>query len=241
MKPLIAIPEPCSYDKEYSARSFTAYLKAIEACGGQPATISLDSTPEDIARTVRGCSGVLLPGSKADVDPQKYGAQKHEATSPADPARDAADEILLQDAYSQRKPILGICYGLQALNVWRTGTLVQHLETPVQHSGNKADVAHRAQISPQSALAAILGAGPSTLGVNSSHHQAAEKVGDGLQVAALCPEDGVVEAIEGTDAQHYVLAVQWHPEKNFERDSASRKLFDSLVEAAKQWELAKSS
>ena len=241
MKPLIAIPEPCSYDKEYSARAFMAYLKAIEVCGGQPARISLDSAPEEIARIVSSCSAVLLPGSKADIDPQKYGAQKHTATAPADPARDAADEILLQDAYSQRKPILGICYGLQALNVWRTGTLVQHLETPVQHSGNKADVAHRAQISPQSALATILGDGPFTLGVNSSHHQAAGKLGDGLQVAALCPEDGVVEAIEGIDAQHYVLAVQWHPEKNFDRDSASRKLFNSLIEAAKQWELAKSS
>jgi putative glutamine amidotransferase len=238
-KPRIAIPEPCSYDKEYSERSFSAYLKAIEAAGGQPAPISLDSAPEEIARSVSGCAAILLPGSKADIDPQKYGAQKHPATAPADPPRDAADELLLQDAYSQRKPILGICYGLQALNVWRTGTLVQHLETRVQHSGNRAEVAHRARILPRSALATILGEAPSNIGVNSSHHQAAGKLGDGLQIAAQCPDDGVIEAIEGTDAQHYVLAVQWHPEKNFDRDPASRKLFESLIQAATQWELAK--
>jgi putative glutamine amidotransferase len=239
MKPLIAIPEPCSYDKEYSARAFQAYLKAIEACGGQPAPISLDSTPQDIARTVSGCSAVLLPGSKADVDPQKYNADKHPATAQADPQRDAADELLLQDAYSQRKPILGICYGLQALNVWRTGTLAQHLETSVQHSGNRAGVAHRAGIVPGSGLSRLLGAAASEIDVNSSHHQAAEKVGDGLRVAARCPEDGVIEAIEGTDAEHYVLAVQWHPEKDFEREPVSLRLFESLIDAAKQWELAK--
>src|SRR5690242_19249239 len=121
MKPRIAIPEPCSYDKAYSDRSFPAYLRAIEACGGQPAPILLDAPPEEIARTVSRCAAILLPGSKADVDPQKYGAEKHPATAAPDPLRDAADELLLQDAYSQRKPILGICYGLQALNVWRTG------------------------------------------------------------------------------------------------------------------------
>jgi putative glutamine amidotransferase len=239
MKPLIAIPEPCSYDKEYSARVFPAYLKAIEACGGQAVPISLELSPEAIARSVSGCAAVLLPGSKADVDPQKYGAQKQAATAPADVQRDAADELLLQDAYTQRKPILGICYGLQSLNAWRTGTLVQHLDTPVQHSGNRAEVAHRARIVPGSGLSDLLGPAASQIGVNSSHHQAAEKVGDGLRVAAQCPEDGVIEAVEGTDAQHYVLAVQWHPEKNFDRDPISRKLFESFIEAAKQWELAK--
>jgi putative glutamine amidotransferase len=237
MKPVIAIPEPCSYDKEYSARAFPAYLKAIEASGGEAASISLVSTPEEVARTVSRCAAVLLPGSKADVDPQKYGAEKHPATAAADPQRDAVDELLLQDAYSQRKPILGICYGLQALNVWRTGTLIQHLETPVQHSGNAAEVAHRARVSPGSSLSAILGAVTSGMGVNSSHHQAAAKLGDGLRVGAHCSEDGVIEAIEGTDARHYVLAVQWHPEKNFDRDATSRKLFESLIDAARRWQL----
>lgn len=236
MKPLIAIPEPCSYDRAYSQRAFPAYLKAIEAAGGEPLTISLDSTPEEVARQVSGCAAVLLPGSKADVDPQKYGAEKHPATAPADPPRDAADELLLQDAYSQRKPILGICYGLQALNVWRSGTLVQHIESRVQHTGNSAEVAHQAVIAPGSLLGSLAGKDSQDIPVNSSHHQAAEKLGDGLRVAARCPDDQIIEAIEGIDPQHPVLAVQWHPERSAERDATSRKLFEWLVQAARNWQ-----
>lgn len=176
-----------------------------------------------------------MPGSKADIDPQKYGAEKHAKTAPADPPRDAVDELLLQDAYSQRKPILGICYGLQAVNVWRSGTLLQHLESKVNHSaGRQVEFAHQARIEPGSWLAELLGA--NSVPVNSSHHQAAEKVGDGLRVAARCPEDGVIEAIESTEPQHYVLAVQWHPERSFDRDSSSRRIFESLVQAAAQWQ-----
>jgi putative glutamine amidotransferase len=71
--------------------------------------------------------------------------------------------------------------------------------------------------------------------VNSSHHQSAEVVGDGLRAVAVCPEDGVIEAIEGTEPEHYVLAVQWHPERSFERDKASGNLFQSFVGAARRW------
>lgn len=235
-RPLIAIPEPCSYDQAYSQRAFPPYLKAIEAAGGEPVTISLDSTPEEVARQVSGCAAILLPGSKADVDPQKYGARKHPATAPADPPRDAADELLLQDAYSQRKPILGICYGLQALNVWRSGTLEQHIETPVQHTGNSAQAAHHALVMPGSLLASLTHDSSNPIAVNSSHHQAAEKLGDGLRVAARCPEDQVIEAIEGVDPEHPVLAVQWHPERSSETDAVSRRLFEWLVHSASYWQ-----
>ena len=122
-RPKIAIPEPCSYDPEYSGRALPPYLRAVEAAGGEPVVIPLKSSPEEIARAVTSCAAVLLPGSKADVDPQKFNAQKHPQTAPADQLRDAADELLLQDAYNLRKPVFGICYGLQSLNVWRTGTL----------------------------------------------------------------------------------------------------------------------
>jgi len=235
-RPLIAIPEPCSYDKAYSQRAFPAYLKAVEAAGGEPLTISLDSTPEQVARQVSRCAAVLLPGSKADVDPQKYGAQKHPAAAPADPLRDAVDELLLQDAYSQRKPILGICYGLQALNVWRSGTLEQHIESPVQHTGNSAEVAHHALVTSGSLLGSLTHENSNSIPVNSSHHQAAEKLGDGLRVAAQCPQDQVIEAIEGVDPEHPVLAVQWHPERSSETDTTSRKLFEWLVRSARDWQ-----
>lgn len=237
MKPRIAIPEPCSYDRAYSTKCLPAYLAAVQASGGEPVVISLDSSPEEVARQVSGCDGVLLPGSKADIDPQKYGAEKHPATAPADNLRDAADELLLQDAYSQRKPILGICYGLQALNVWRSGTLVQHIETSVRHTGNRNDKAHEALIVPGTTLSGLTDSA-GTIPVNSSHHQSAQDLGDGLIVAARSPEDGVIEAIEGTDPHHGVIGVQWHPERTFDRDVPSRKLFDWLVKAAAEWSAA---
>src|SRR5215471_5434159 len=238
MRPRIAIPEPCSYDKDYSRRALPPYLKAIEKFGGEPVVIALNSSPEEIASRITRCSAVLLPGSKADVDPQKYGAQKHPKTALPDAPRDAADELLLQDAYNMRKPVFGICYGLQSLNVWRTGTLVQHIESAVNHSpANKSAPAHHVLLESGSLLARKLGTNQtrSLISVNSSHHQAANVPGDGLRIVARCPEDGVIEAIEGTFPEHYVLAVQWHPERDFEEDGNSRKLFRDFVDAAENW------
>lgn len=238
MKPRIAIPDLCSYDPEYSGRGLPPYLRAVEACQGEPVVLSLKLAPEKMARLIAGCSAILLPGSKADVEPQKYNAGRHEKTAPADPLREAADELLLQDAYNLRKPVFGICYGLQSLNVWRTGTLLQHIETKVNHSTHRGDqIAHQVVIEPQSLLARELGLGEHcAIPVNSSHHQAADTIGDGLRAVARCPEDGIVEAIEGTQAGHEVLAVQWHPERNFAGDRSSGRLFAWLIAAAQRWE-----
>jgi putative glutamine amidotransferase len=237
----IALPEPCAYDPEYSNRALPAYLRAVEMAGGVPVVISLKSSPEEIARAVASCSAVLLPGSKADVDPQKYNSSKQPETNPADPLRDAADELLLQDAYNLHKPVFGICYGLQSLNVWRSGTLVQHIHSQINHAaGSKIEVAHNVLVEPNSLLAREAGvqSGQRSIPVNSSHHQSADVVGDGLRVVARCPEDQVIEAIEGTQPEHYVVAVQWHPERDFERDVVSADLFRSFVHAAKQWRAA---
>jgi putative glutamine amidotransferase len=245
MKPRIAIPEPCSqeYDAGYSQRSLQPYLRAVEAAGGEAVVIPLALAPEEIAKRITGCSAVLLPGSKADVDPQKFGAERNPKTAPADPLRDAADELLLQDAYNLHKPILGICYGLQSLNVWRSGSLVQHIASKINHSPKRnGEMAHQVVIEADSLLAREMQPGssandrsPSTIPVNSSHHQAADVVGDGLRVTARCPDDGVVEAIEGTQPGHHVLAVQWHPERSFESDQPSLRLFQSFVDAAREW------
>jgi putative glutamine amidotransferase len=237
LKPRIAIPEPCSYDLEYSGRALPAYIRAVEAAGGEAVVIPLMSSPEDVARLVTSCAGVLLPGSKADVDPQKYSAESHSKTARADQPRDAADELLLQDAYNLRKPVFGICYGLQSLNVWRTGTLVQHIESAINHSaGAKVEVAHKVTVATDSLLGnEILRGQARSVPVNSSHHQSADLVGDGLRAVATCPDDGVIEAIEGTMPGHYVLAVQWHPERSFEQDELSSNLFRTFVESARQW------
>jgi len=235
-KPRIALPEPCSYDAEYSDRALPAYLRAVEAAGGEPVVIPLSSSPEEIARAITTCCAVLLPGSKADVDPQKYNSPKQVETNAADPLRDAADELLLQDAYNLRKPVFGICYGLQSLNVWRSGTLVQHIRSDVDHSaGAKIELAHEVTIEPDSLLSREAGATGPAVPVNSSHHQSADIPGDALRVVARCPQDKVIEAIEGTQQDHYVLAVQWHPERDFERNRVSGNLFRAFVNAAHEW------
>jgi len=243
MKPRIAIPIPNSTDSSYVMRALPQYEHAIREAGGEPVIIDVTAESAAIAQKVKMCDGVLLPGSPADVDPEKYGAARHPKTEAPDILRDNTDELLLQDAYNMRKPIFGICYGLQSLNVWRTGTLDQDVPAAVNHEAGKSVVdAHTAQIDPVSKLAAILrasavlpaGASP-TIPVNSSHHQAVEIVGDGLRLVAWCPADQVKEAIEGTADDHFVLCVQWHPERTYDSDAASRALFQAFIRAAADW------
>jgi putative glutamine amidotransferase len=229
--PRIAIPVPHS-EHDYAMRALSQYLHALERAGAEAEVISLHAPLHDVARLATRCDGILLPGSKADIDPEKYDAARDPRCAPSDPARDNVDELLIQDAYNMRKPVFGICYGLQALNVWRTGTLRQHIESEINHEAGRAvDKAHTVALSPGSSLSEIVGK-PRELWVNSSHHQAAEQVGDGLRVVARAP-DGVIEALEGTAPDHFVLAVQWHPERTYERDETSRSLFRAFIEAAR--------
>jgi putative glutamine amidotransferase len=235
MKPRIAIPLPHSQKPDYNERTLPYYRHAIEASGGEPIDVPLNATPEEVARIVTDCQGVLLPGSPADVDPQKFGEERGPDTNDADPLRDNADELLLQDAYNMRKPVFGICYGMQSLNVWRTGTLLQHIDSSkINHAaGSKVPVAHNVSVEPQSKFAEIVGGGEK-IAVNSSHHQSAEVVGDGLRVVARS-EDQIIEAVEGTNPEHFVLAVQWHPERTFDTDAASKALFKQFVEEARKY------
>jgi len=241
MPPRVAIPVPHSSDPEYAERSLPQYERAVAMAGGEPVRIPLDRPPAEVMKLIERCDAVLLPGSKADVDPAKYDAPRDPQTAAADASRDTVDELLMQDAYNMRKPVLGICYGLQILNVYRSGTLIQHIESPVNHApGRKVAVAHNVEVVPGSRLAAIVAPTVETsdgrkfvVPVNSSHHQAADVVGDGLRAVARSPQDGVIEALEGTSPDHFVLAVQWHPERSVDEDEPSRAIFRALVDAAK--------
>ena len=235
--PLIAIPVPHSGDREYAERALPQYEEAVRGAGGDPVRIELDQTPAEAMKQIERCDAVLLPGSRADVDPQKYSAVRHEKTAPADTKRNTVDELLLRDAYNMRKPVLGICYGLQSLNVYRSGTLVQQIESAIDHSAGRAVAkAHMVKIEPESKLAKIVGA-IKTVAVNSSHHQSADAAGNGLRVVARSAEDGVIEALEGTAPGHFVLAVQWHPERSVndapELAESAKAIFRAFIEAAR--------
>jgi putative glutamine amidotransferase len=237
MRPRIAIPLPHSLDPEYAQRAYPQYAAAVEKAGAEAVQIPVNQPPAQTMKLIARCDAVVLPGSRADVDPAKYSAARNPRTNPADPGRDTVDELLLQDAYNMRKPLLAICYGLQSLNVYRSGTLVQHIESQINHSAGRAvPVAHNVAYEPDSKLGAIIcsaASAASSIAVNSSHHQSANVVGDGLRVVARCPDDGVIEALEGTSPDHFVVAVQWHPERSFNDDEVSRAIFRALIEAAK--------
>jgi putative glutamine amidotransferase len=244
--PRIAIPEPTSTDEAYNQRSLPQYIRAVEASGGTAVPIPLHATPAELAGTLASCSGVLLPGSPADVDPARYGQERVKECAAKDEAREAVDDLLLQGAFDQGKPILGICYGLQSLNVWRQGTLIQDLPHAdaailgvVNHQpGREVQKAHPILVTPGSRLSHLVeGVGEEAPGlfVNSSHHQAIGRPGNALMVAATSPGDGVIEALEGSDPKQFLVAVQWHPERSYDVSAASRSLFTAFLDAAREW------
>jgi len=248
MRPRVAIPIPHSGDREYAERALPQYENAVWQAGGEPVRIEFDQSAAEIRKTVESCDAVLLPGSRADVDPGKYNSARHPKTAAADAKRNGLDSLLIDEAYRGRKPLLGICYGLQSLNVHRSGSLVQDIESTVAHStinhaaGRMVPKAHTVKIVAGSRLAEIVGAHDGeAVAVNSSHHQSAERAGNGLRVVAHSAEDGVIEALEGNDPDHFVLAVQWHPERSVndapELAESAKKIFWAFVEAARKKEV----
>jgi len=245
MKPRIAIPVPTTTDLEYNQRSWPAYAEAVRQAGGEPVEVPLTST--GLTGIMATCHAILLPGSPADVDPSHYGHERAPESAPADQARETVDTLLLEDAYLHKKPIFTICFGTQLLNTYRGGTLIQHLSVmPVNHeAGKSVAVAHTASVAPESILGQLTqSADPAEaplahdylrLPINSSHHQAIGIPGEGLYVSARCHQDAVVEAVEGADPDHYVLAVQWHPERSQQISATSRALFTRFIQESSTW------
>jgi putative glutamine amidotransferase len=202
-----------------------SYLDAIVAAGMEPvlADVSAPVSLNDVR-------GLMLMGG-TDVNPNRYGANRWAETDEPDDARDQVELNLIESALAKNLPLLAICRGLQILNVYHGGTLVQHLSCASRHdieNDNKCSPAHEILISPGSLLDEI--AGGLRWCVNSRHHQAADRVGHGLRVTARDAEDGTIEALERPD-KPFVLAVQWHPEDQVRECPEQANLFRAFAEA----------
>src|SRR5882757_1575107 len=160
--PRIAIPVPWADDDAYSQRAWPEYARAVAEAGGEAIEVPLTASEKQLADLAATCDAVLLPGSGADVDPARYGQPRIPECNPADPARDTVDRLLLEDAYLRRKPILGICMGVQSLNVFRGGSLIQDLSPiPVNHrAGRTVATAHIAQIKADTLLGSLVAQHP---------------------------------------------------------------------------------
>jgi putative glutamine amidotransferase len=210
----------------------TDYLESVRRAGGDPRVLSMEMPP-----TLDGLDGILFTGG-GDVDPAHYGTTRHPMTNEPDTARDTFEIALAKLALANDTPLLGICRGLQVVNVAAGGTLTQdipaQLDKAIDHQIDAPPfaMAHEVWVAQGTALARVMReelVDDEVLQVNSRHHQAVEKAADGFTVSATAP-DGVVEAIE-RPAARFCIAVQWHPE-NFWRTGEFRSLFEEFVKAA---------
>lgn len=191
------------------------YVEAVRRAGLEAVPIS-PAAP----RTLDGLSGLVLTGG-GDVDPALYGESADPRTEHVDRKRDDLEIALIEEAYARDLPVLGICRGLQILNVALGGSLRQHVE------GHK-NVEHGVSAAPESMVAVCLG--PDEYTVNSRHHQAINRLAPGLTVTATAADGQIVEAVEDPD-RRFVLAVQWHPEDRIDIEIRDLRLFRAFAGA----------
>jgi putative glutamine amidotransferase len=214
------------------------YSEAVEAAGGLPVHVSLIPNREYIAGVMAGIDGLLLPGSDSDMDPLRYGHEPHPQLGSVHPEKDATDLLALEEAETRATPIFAICFGIQSLNVFRGGTLIQDVPSEHPNAINHNQGAprerhsHRVRILDGSLLHQL--AGGETAPVNSHHHQAIDTLGREL-VATAWASDGLVEAVEDPRSDRFVVGVQWHPELAWERDPFSQALFARFVDEARNF------
>jgi putative glutamine amidotransferase len=216
------------------------YIVTLTNAGALPWMIPLVDD-ETLRGVYEQLDGVFLPGG-ADIDPASYGRNPHPLCDKTDPARDRVELLLARWALADGKPALGVCRGLQLLNVAAGGTLYQDLAEQMPRS-MKHDyfpfggstftrdyLAHEVTVAQGSRLARVFGGG--TVRVNSMHHQGIRTLGEGLVATAHAP-DGLVEGIECADGR-WIVGVQWHPEALTDGDAKSRDLFAEFIEAARE-------
>lgn len=226
---------------DYSVSLSDAYPRAIAAADGVPWIMSGTLSPEIISECVRRSDGVLLTGGD-DIQPHLYTSKISrkikKTVSAADPARDLSEILVIQEVFRQRKPLMGICRGVQILNVAMGGTLIIDIPSQKPNAINhtrtdlKDRIVHEIQVDRDSLLAQIFKA-PS-VGVNSTHHQAVDHVAKPFRVTAKSV-DGIIEALElNRSDEHWLpffLAVQFHPERLIDRHPEFLAMFQSFVEA----------
>lgn len=245
--PLIGLPT--AEDASGASPQFSLaqpYARCIAAAGGIPVLIPLLEEEAILVGLYARLAGLLLCGG-GDVAAERYGARDGGRLSNVDAARDRVEILLTQHALAEGKPVLGICRGAQLLNVAAGGTLIQDIaqEMPdaLAHPRPKSRapevLAHPVRVAEDTLLHRILFDGAMSpdhwTEVNSSHHQAVERIAPGFRAVAWAP-DGVVEAIESEHPESaFLLGVQWHPEHLAATRPAMRRLFERFVQAAAQW------
>lgn len=238
-KPRIGIPYRTR--KEELTGDFAkieGYIAAVRGAGAEAVIISLGLSSPHLEKIARTLDGILLTGSPADIEPSRFGVERHPRNADPDPDRERTDFALLEHSLAEQKPVLAICYGIQSLNVFLSGSLIQDIPSEVklaiEHDWDDepgaAQCTHPIRIEAGSRLAQIAG-GQQEAVVNSSHHQSIREPGRGLRVVSRAA-DGVIEAVESTGDTNWIMGVQWHPERMAETDSLARGLFDDLVGVA---------
>jgi putative glutamine amidotransferase len=247
-RPRVGIPWRLVQEEVANKRSrIDKYLRAVEVAGGEPVLVSLLSSPQELKRQAAELDAFLLTGSPADVAPAHFHAKRHPATVDADFARERTDFALLEHALATGKPVLAICYGMQSLNVFLGGSLIQDIPSEVgsrichspaedgKPSGMECpDAMHSVQFDAGCLLNL---SGAPRADVNSSHHQSVHEPGHGLRTTARAP-DGIVEAVEWNGDSNWVVGVQWHPER-MPADPQTQALFNGLLTAARQARMSK--
>lgn len=222
-------------DRFYLSRH---YSEAVEAAGGAPVHISLIPTGDYISTVIDNLDGILLPGSDSDVDPLRYGAEPHPNLASVHPVKDETDLLVLEEIEKRGLPLFAICFGMQALNVSRGGTLIQDIASQIPKAIKHQQGAPRDRPShpialDKASLVSSLARDERAL-VNSHHHQAVEKVGRDL-VATAWTSDGLIEAVEDSRPDRFALGVQWHPELGWKEDRLSQALFNRFIVACTQY------
>jgi putative glutamine amidotransferase len=181
--------------------------------------------------------GVLLPGSDSDIDPLRYGAEPHPNLGSVHPVKDETDLLVLAEIEKRRLPLFAICFGMQALNVARGGTLIQDIPSQLpnaikhQQGAPRDRPSHAVKLAKSSLLLSL--ATDEQVLVNSHHHQAVDKVGRDL-IATAWSSDGLIEAVEDSRPERFAVGVQWHPELGWQQDRLSQALFERFIAAAKE-------